>query len=185
MADQRKTGKQARNRQHHGAQHISRRQSQFAPLIEQRRIEREGGKRGVAAENAGHHEQPPGLRGLTLEGEIAGDQPHHGRSRDVDDEGAPGKSGAYAAGADEVDEMAQARAKAAPEENPQIAHRTFPASAKSPGTEVLPHARDTCKDRPPDTNEKGGSFALPPPSIGSLKDRTLENSWSTYSQFTR
>jgi hypothetical protein len=42
--------------------------------------------------------------------------------------------------------MAQARAKPAPEENQEIANRTFPASAKSAGTEVLPQGSNPCKD---------------------------------------
>src|SRR6185436_9311617 len=58
-------------------------------------------------------------------GEIARDQSHHGRARDVDDEGAPGKSGAHAAGAGDVDQMAQTRAKPATDKDQQIAHRSM------------------------------------------------------------
>src|SRR4029077_9055150 len=67
-------------------------------------------------------EQPPGLRRLALEGEIAGDQAHHGRARDVDDEGAPGKARRHAARTQDVDEMAQRRAQSAADKNEDVAH---------------------------------------------------------------
>ena len=92
---------------------------------EQDRVKRERRERGVAAEDAGHQKQPPGLRRLALEGEIARDQPHHGRARDVDDEGAPGKSGAHVTGAGDVNEMAETCAKPAPDKDQQIAHRSI------------------------------------------------------------
>src|SRR4051794_95290 len=125
LADQREAAEQPGNREHDRAYDVKRRKAEFAALIEQRRVERVGRKRGVAAENAGHQKQPPRLRRLALEGEIARDQPHHGRASDVDDEGAPGKSGAETASAGDVDEIAERRAKPATDKDQQIAHRSI------------------------------------------------------------
>src|SRR5438034_10749835 len=67
MAHQRQTGEQAGDRERHRSQHIQCRKADLAALVEQRGVERERGKRGVAAEDPGHDEQSPGLRRLALE----------------------------------------------------------------------------------------------------------------------
>src|SRR5688572_4726638 len=68
-----KPGEKPRDRKHDGADDVERRKPELAPLIEQRRIEREGGKRRVAAQHAGGEKQPPVLRGVpALEGEPRG-----------------------------------------------------------------------------------------------------------------
>src|SRR5690242_2881435 len=95
LAHQRKAAEQSRNREYDRADHVKRGEAEFTALVEQRRIERIRGKSRVAAEDAGHQKQPPGLRRLAPESEIARDQPHHGRARDVDDEGTPGESSAH------------------------------------------------------------------------------------------
>ena len=57
-----KPGEQAGDRKRDGDDDIERRKAKLAALVEQGRIEREGRKGGVAAENAGGEEQPPVLQ---------------------------------------------------------------------------------------------------------------------------
>src|SRR4249919_987750 len=67
---------QSRDRQHDRSHNVDRRQRQLTALIEQCSVQRKGGECGVAAENAGGEEQPPVLRRIAPEGEIAGDEAH-------------------------------------------------------------------------------------------------------------
>src|SRR5882762_1501943 len=59
MAHQRQAGEQAGNRKHDRSDNIQRREPDLALLVEHGGIERECREGGVAAENAGHQEQPP------------------------------------------------------------------------------------------------------------------------------
>src|SRR6202166_1691653 len=107
MPHQREAGEQARNREHHRPQHVEQRRSDLAALIKHRGIERERREGGVAAENAGHQEQPPMLRRVALEREIARDQAHDDGAGDVDDEGVIRKSRSKQARANHVEGVAQ------------------------------------------------------------------------------
>src|SRR3954468_23781713 len=76
VTHKREPGEQAADRQPNREQDVKRGETEFAALIEQCAVERESGESRVAAENAGGEEEPPGLRSVAFEGEIAGEQPH-------------------------------------------------------------------------------------------------------------
>ena len=109
----------------------------LAALIQQRGIQRKCRESGVAAEDAGHDKQSPWLRGIALEGEIAGDQAHDDRTRDVDDEGAEREMRSECSRADRVDRMPQARAEAAAQKHQNVVHRL-----------PLPHRRIAIRPQP-------------------------------------
>src|SRR4029077_19023551 len=67
--------------------------------------------------------QPPALRGIALEGEIAREQSHHQRSGDVLDQRRIGKCGAEPACGYEIDPVTQRGAEPAAEEDDQKPHR--------------------------------------------------------------
>ena len=76
-----------------------------------------------------------------------------------------GNAGADAAGADDVDEVAQRRAKAAAEKNQQIAHRSLSrtvAANKSAASGCAARLAMPARIVYGSANEKGGSSALPP-----------------------
>ena len=130
LPHQREPGEQPADRERDRGQHVERREAELAALVEQRGVERERREGRVAAEDAGGEEQPPALRRIALEGEVAGEQSHHQRAGDVLDQRRVGKCGAEQARRGEIDAMAQRGADAAAEKDDQEAHRDPPSATR-------------------------------------------------------
>src|SRR5262249_41160006 len=108
--------------------HVERRLPECAALVEQRGVERERREGRVAAENSGGEEQPPVLRGVALEGEVAREQPHHQRAGYVLKQRRVGPCGAEQASGSKIDCVAERRPEPAAKKDNEKAHRHDPLS---------------------------------------------------------
>src|SRR5947209_14505939 len=86
-------------------------------------VERERRERGVTAEDAGGEEQPPMLRGVTLEGEVRGEQSHRKRAGDVLEQRGVGKRCTDKPREGKIDAVPQRCPEPTTEEDNQKAHR--------------------------------------------------------------
>src|SRR5882724_1328801 len=122
IAHQRQAREQPANRQRDRGENIKRREAKLAASVKQRGVEREGRERRVAAEDAGREKQPPVLRSVALEGEVAGEQSHRQRAGDVLEQRPIRKCRAEEPCGCKVDAVAQCRAEPAAEKDDEEAH---------------------------------------------------------------
>src|SRR5262249_5819580 len=131
-----------------------------------------------AAQNTGHQKQPPVLGRPAAKREIAGDQAHHDRARDVDDEGAVRKGRAERFRSRHVHGVAQRSAKPAAEKDQEVVHSAPSSSQESPAGSSFCRIGSATATA---AQAKGGAVWLPPRfQVPSLRAKRSNPEWRSW-----